>query len=213
MAMNLERIRNREEAALLLADRLEKYRGEQGVVLAIPRGGVPVAAPIAKRLSMPLEVTLSKKIGHPSNPEFAIGSVSLASVAVDERAEVPGEYIDAEVKRIRGNLRQKHSLFMGNREHVPLRDRLIVIVDDGIATGKTLMATIELVKKEAPRKIVVAVPVASPSSYDQIDSMVDEVICLLVPPYFQAVGQFYDEFSQVSDELVIKLLQEQENFK
>lgn len=195
----------------MLADRLEKYRGEQGVVLAIPRGGVPVAAPIAKRLGMPLEVTLSKKIGHPSNPEFAIGSVSLESMAVDERAEVPAEYIDAEVERIRENLRQKYSLFMGNLEHVNLKDRIVIVVDDGVATGKTLMATIELVKKEQPRKIVVAVPVASSSAYDKIDSMVDEVVCLLVPAYFQAVGQFYDEFSQISDELVIKLLQEQEN--
>ncbi|RDV13264.1 phosphoribosyltransferase [Pontibacter diazotrophicus] len=207
----MERIRNRKEAALLLADRLEKYRGEQGAVLAIPRGGVPVAAPIAKRLGMPLEVTLSKKIGHPSNSEFAIGSVSLESVTVDERAEVPAEYIEAEVERIRENLRQKYSLFMGDREHVTLKDRLVIIVDDGVATGKTLMATIELVKKEQPRKIVVAVPVASSSAYDKIDSMVDEVICLLVPPYFQAVGQFYEEFSQISDELVIKLLQEQES--
>lgn len=208
----MERIRDRKEAALLLADRLEKYRGEQGAVLAIPRGGVPVAAPIAKRLGMPLEVTLSKKIGHPSNPEFAIGSVSLASVAVDERADVPTEYIEAEVERIRENLRQKYSLYMGDRKHVHLKDQLVIIVDDGVATGKTMMATIELVKKEQPRKIVVAVPVASSSAYDEIDSMVDEVVCLLVPPYFQAVGQFYDEFSQISDELVIKLLQEQENF-
>lgn len=207
----MERIRNRKEAALMLADRLEKYRGEQGVVLAIPRGGVPVAAPIAKRLGMPLEVTLSKKIGHPSNSEFAIGSVSLASITVDERAEVPAEYIAAEVERIRENLRQKYSLFMGNREHVNLKDRLVIIVDDGVATGKTLMATIELVRKEQPRKIVVAVPVASAAAYDEIDSMVDEVVCLLVPPYFQAVGQFYEEFSQISDELVVKLLQEHEN--
>ena len=208
----MERIRNRKEAARLLADRLEKYRGEQGVVLAIPRGGVPVAAPIAKQLGMPLEVTLSKKIGHPSNPEFAIGSVSLGSVTVDERADVPREYVESEVSRIRESLRHKYHLFMGNREHVPLKDQLVIVVDDGVATGKTLLATIDLIKKEAPRKIVVAVPVASPTAYDRIDSMVDEVVCLLVPPYFQAVGQFYDEFSQVSDELVIKLLKEQENF-
>ena len=208
----MERIRNRKEGANLLADRLEKYRGEQGVVLAIPRGGVPVAAPIAKQLGMPLEVTLSKKIGHPSNPEFAIGSVSLGGVTVDERADVPREYIESEVSRIRESLRHKYRLFMGNREHVPLKDQLAIVVDDGVATGKTLLATIELIKKEAPRKIVVAVPVASPTAYDRIDSMVDEVVCLLVPPYFQAVGQFYDEFSQVSDELVIKLLKEQENF-
>ena len=208
----MERMRNRKEAALLLAERLDSYKGEQGVVLAIPRGGVPVAAPIAKRLGMPLEVILSKKIGHPANPEFAIGSVSLGSVTVDERAEVPVEYVEEEVKRIRENLRQKYSLFMGNRQRIPLKGKLAIIVDDGIATGKTLMATIELVKKEAPRQIIVAVPVASSAAYDRIYSLVNEVVCLLVPPYFQAVGQFYDEFPQVSDELVIKLLQEQEGW-
>ena len=207
--MNYNLIQNRKAAARLLAERLEKYRGERGVVLAIPRGGVPVAAPIAQYLGMPLEVTLSKKIGHPANPEFAIGSVSLDSVQVDERADVPQEYIAAEVNRIREGLRQKYSLYMGNRKHVHLRDLVVILVDDGIATGKTLLATIELVKKELPRKIVVAVPVASPSAYDTISSLVDEVVCLLVPVSFQAVGQFYEEFSQVSDELVIKLLQEQ----
>lgn len=207
MSYNL--IRNRETAARLLAERLEKYRGQQGVVLAIPRGGVPVAAPIARHLGMPLEVTLSKKIGHPANPEFAIGSVSLDSVQVDARADVPPAYIAAEVERIREGLRQKYSLYMGNRVHVPLQDRVAILVDDGIATGKTLLATIDLVKKEQPRKIVVAVPVASPSAYETVSSLVDEVVCLLVPISFQAVGQFYEEFSQVSDEQVIELLQEQ----
>ena len=208
MSYNL--IRNRGTAARLLAERLEKYRGERGVVLAIPRGGVPVAAPIARYLGMPLEVTLSKKIGHPANPEFAIGSVSLDTMQVDERADVPQAYIAAEVARIREGLRQKYSLYMGNRKHVPLRDRVVILVDDGVATGKTLLSTIELVKKEQPRKIVVAVPVAPPSAYDTVSSLVDEVVCLLVPIGFQAVGQFYEEFSQVSDEQVIELLQEQE---
>ena len=208
MSYNL--IRNRGTAARLLAERLEKYRGERGVVLAIPRGGVPVAAPIARYLGMPLEVTLSKKIGHPANPEFAIGSVSLDTMQVDERADVPQAYIAAEVARIREGLRQKYSLYMGNRKHVPLRDQVVILVDDGVATGKTLLSTIELVKKEQPRKIVVAVPVAPPTAYDTVSSLVDEVVCLLVPIGFQAVGQFYEEFSQVSDEQVIELLQEQE---
>jgi predicted phosphoribosyltransferase len=206
----METIRNRKEAALMLADRLEKYRGERGVVLAIPRGGVPVAAPIAKRLGMPLEVILSKKIGHPSNSEFAIGAVSLGSVQVDERQEVPQEYVEAEVKRIREKLRQNYQLYMGDREHVDMKNRVVILVDDGVATGKTLISTIELLKKEQPRRIVVAVPVASPTALARIEGMVDEVVCLLAPPYFQAVGQFYQEFYQTSDELVIQLLQEQD---
>ena len=206
----MEKIQNREQAALMLAERLEKYRGQQGVVLAIPRGGVPVAAPIAKKLGMPLEVTLSKKIGHPFNKEFAIGSVSQDSIIVDDRIDVSQEYIDSEVERIRENLRQKYKLFMGDRKHVPLKDKVVIIVDDGIATGKTLEATVELVKKEKPGKIVIAVPVAPFSAIDHFRALVDEVICLLVPPFFQAVGQFYEEFTQTSDEEVIQLLKEQD---
>jgi putative phosphoribosyl transferase len=205
----MEYIRNREEAAEMLADRLEKYKGRKGVVLAIPRGGVPVAAPIAERLGMPLEVVVSKKIGHPSNPEFAIGAVSLEDVEVDERMDVPHEYIRAEVARIRESLQKKYKLFMGNRQPVELKDRIVIIVDDGIATGKTLLSTVELVKKKQPAKIVVAVPVAPQAAIERFKGIVDEVICLLVPPFFQAVGQFYQEFTQTSDEEVIELLQQQ----
>ncbi|MBC5993718.1 phosphoribosyltransferase [Pontibacter cellulosilyticus] len=202
-------IHNRESAARELAQRLQKYKGEQGVVLAIPRGGVPVAAPIAKSLGMPLEVTLTKKIGHPANPEFAIGAVSLKSIAVDERAEVPHEYVEREVQRIRESLKQKYKLFLGDREHIALKDKVVIIVDDGIATGKTLEATVKLVKQESPEKIVIAVPVAPAEAIARFESMVDEVVCLLVPPFFQAVGQFYEEFYQTSDEEVIQLMQDQ----
>jgi len=207
----MEYIRNREEAALILADRLEKYQGQKGVVLAIPRGGVPIGAPIAKRLGMPLEVTVSKKIGHPANPEFAIGAVSLDDVEVDDRIDVPQEYIRREVERIRQGLHKKYRLFMGNRHPVELKDRVVIIVDDGIATGKTLLSTVNMVKKQQPRKIIVAVPVAPLSAVEKFRSIVDEVVCLLIPPFFQAVGQFYREFMQVSDEEVIALLQEQDN--
>ncbi|MCX2739475.1 phosphoribosyltransferase [Pontibacter anaerobius] len=206
----MDMIRNRAEAAELLAERLQKYKGEQGVVLAIPRGGVPVAAPIAKKLGMPLEVTVSKKIGHPLNPEFAIGAVSMDSVSYDKRADVPENYIEAEVQRIRQGMQQKYKRFMGNRQHIPFKDRVVIIVDDGIATGKTLEATVNLVKKEHPRKIVVAVPVAPPEAADRFSGMVDDFVCLLTPPFFQAVGQFYEEFTQTSDEEVIQLLQDQD---
>ncbi|WP_276498925.1 phosphoribosyltransferase [Pontibacter litorisediminis] len=206
----MDMIRNREEAAVLLADRLQQYKGEQGVVLAIPRGGVPVAAPIAKKLGMPLEVTVSKKIGHPMNPEFAIGAVSMDSYTYDQRPDVPQGYVEAEVRRIRESLRQKYQLFMGNRQHIPFKNRVVIIVDDGIATGKTLEATVQLVKKEQPRKVVVAVPVAPPAAADRFAGMVDEFVCLLTPPFFQAVGQFYEQFTQTSDQEVIHLLQEQD---
>lgn len=192
-----------------MADRLEHYKGEKGVVLAIPRGGVPVAAPIATRLNMPLDVIVSKKIGHPANPEFAIGAVSLEDVEVDNRSDVPVEYIQAQVERIKESLRQKYKLFMGNRQPVDLHDRIVIIVDDGIATGKTLLSTVHMARHKQPRKIIVAVPVAPKAAIKQFEAIVDEVVCLLVPPMFQAVGQFYEEFEQVSDEEVIRLLREQ----
>lgn len=202
-------IPNRQVAAELLADRLEYYRGQKGVVLAIPRGGVPVAAPIARRLGMPLDVIVSKKIGHPANPEFAIGAVSLEDVEVDKRTDVPAEYIQAEVERIKTSLRQKYRLFMGNRQPVDLHDRIVIIVDDGIATGKTLLSTVNMARHKQPRKIIIAVPVAPRAAIKQFEAIVDEVVCLLVPPMFQAVGQFYQEFEQVSDEEVIRLLRQQ----
>ncbi|WP_242916186.1 phosphoribosyltransferase [Pontibacter liquoris] len=205
----MEMLQNRQEAAELLADRLARYKGENGVVLAIPRGGVPIGAVIARALAMPLDIALSKKIGHPANPEFAIGAVSLETLTVDERAEVPRQYIDAEVKRVRESLQQKYKLFMGNRQHQSLQDKVVIIADDGIATGKTLLTTVELVKNQHPRKVIIAVPVAPFSAIDKFRKLVDEVVCLLVPPFFQAVGQFYREFDQVSDEEVIALLQEQ----
>lgn len=202
-------IRNREEAAEMLADRLERYKGQKGVVLAIPRGGVPVGAPIAKRLGMPLEVIVSKKIGHPANPEFAIGAVSLEDVEVDDRPDVSEEYIRTEAARLQESLRRKYKLFMGDRQPVDLRNRIVIIVDDGIATGKTLLSTVEMVRKKQPREIIVAVPVAPFSAIERFKAIVDEVVCLLVPPFFQAVGQFYQEFTQVSDDEVFRLLQHQ----
>ncbi|WP_347159739.1 phosphoribosyltransferase [Pontibacter chitinilyticus] len=204
----MEMLQNRQEAAELLAERLAKYSGQKGVVLAIPRGGVPVAAPIAKALHMPLDIALSKKIGHPANKEFAIGAVSLETVTLDEQVNVPPEYLEAEIKRVREGLQQKYKLFMGDRQHLELKDQVVIVVDDGIATGKTLMATIELVKKQLPRKVVVAVPVSPFAVIDTLLGMVDEVVCLLIPPFFQSVGQFYREFGQVSDEKVMQLLQE-----
>ncbi|MEJ8756340.1 phosphoribosyltransferase family protein [Pontibacter sp. H259] len=200
-------IRNRHEAGELLADQLVKYKDREGVVLAIPRGGVPVAVPIAERLKMPLEVALIKKIGHPANPEYAIGAASLQSISIDSTISVPQDYITAETERVRQNLREKYKRFMGDRKPVSLQNKVVIIVDDGIATGKTLLATIDMVKQQAPAAKVVAVPVAPVSAIHKIKELVEEVVCLLTPHDFQAVGQFYEEFGQTSDEEVVTLLQ------
>ena len=199
-------IRNRQDAAERLTERLQKYKGEDGIVLAIPRGGVPIGAYIAKELGFPVEVILSKKIGHPHNPEFAIGAVSMDSVEVNESLPVPHEYIEEETRKIQEELKRRYQLFMGNHKPTDLHNKLVILVDDGIATGHTLMSTVLMVKKQNPKKLVVAVPVAPPAAIDEFEPMVDELICLMAPPGFFAVAQFYIEFQQVSDEEVIQAL-------
>ncbi|MBK0401679.1 phosphoribosyltransferase [Adhaeribacter sp. BT258] len=199
-------IRNRQDGAKRLTERLRKYQGEDGIVLAIPRGGVPIGAYIAKELGFPVEVILSKKIGHPRNPEFAIGAVSMDSVEVNESLAVPREYIEKETQKIQEELKRRYQLFMASHKPTDLHNKLVILVDDGIATGHTLMSTILMVKKQKPKKLVVAVPVAPPSAIKEFEPLVDELICLLAPPGFYAVGQFYEEFQQVSDEEVISAL-------
>lgn len=199
--------KDRNDAAKRLADKLKKYKNEDGVILAIPRGGVPIGYYIAEDLDLPLEIVLSKKIGHPNNSEFAIGSVSLQGVVIDESVTgIPKDYIERESNRILEVLEEKFKLFMGDCKLTDLKNRTVIIVDDGVATGNTIMATINAVKKSYPKKIIVAVPVSPIESARKLSVMVDEFICLQIPKVFFGVGQFYDDFSQVSDEEVMEYL-------
>ena len=202
--------KDREEAGNLLADKLLNYSNKKNTIIcAIPRGGVPVGYQICKKLNLPLEIVLSKKIGHPFNKEYAIGAVTLDSYTLSEA--VPGisnKYIEKEIKRIRGILKQRQQLFYGTKKPSNLKNKTVIIVDDGVATGNTLIASIELIKLAAPLKIIVALPVAPPSALKKIKALpaVDVIICLLEPINFQAVGQFFEVFSQVDDAQVIDLL-------
>ena len=199
---------NRQDAAQRLAQRLEKYRGKDGIVLAIPRGGVPVGYVIARQLGFPLEVVLSKKIGHPNNSEYAIGSVSLDGVAVDERAAsgISAAYIEQQASHIQARLRESYQLFMDGRQPTSLNGKTVIVVDDGIATGNTMASTVQAIRKSQPARLIVAVPVAPPHAQRMLSPQVDEFVCLLLPHEFAAVGQFYVDFDQVSDEEVIRLL-------
>jgi predicted phosphoribosyltransferase len=202
------RLANREQAAQLLAQRLLHLRGQNGVVLAVPRGGVPIGAVLANALIWPLELALSKKIGHPANAEFAIGAVSEDSFILAPDIELPADYIDEQVAYLQQQLRARRRHFMGSKPPLPLTGRTILITDDGVATGHTLLATLALVQRQQPARVVVAVPVAAPEALRRIQAQADEVVCLLVPAGFHAVGQFYDDFSETTDAEVERLVQQ-----
>ncbi|MCK5400334.1 MAG: phosphoribosyltransferase [Flavobacteriaceae bacterium] len=202
----------REEAGNLLAVKLIDYsNNKDAVIVAIPRGGVPLGYVIAKKLNLPLEIVLSKKIGHPFHKEFAIGAVTSESIALSEAANgISAEYIEKETERIRDLLKQRHNWYYDNKEPLKLNDKVVIIVDDGVATGNTLISSIKLIQQEQPSQIIVALPVAPPSALKKIKELpsVNDTICLLTPKNFQAVGQFYNDFKQVNDEEVIQLLKE-----
>ena len=203
---------NREEAGYLLADELQDYKDNlDAVIVTIPRGGVPVGAILAKELNLPLELVLSKKIGHPFHKEFAIGAVTIQDIKLSaEAADAPKVYIKKETKRIREILKKRYKAYYGGRVPLSLTDKIVIIVDDGVATGNTLISSIELIKLQGPRIIIVALPVAPFSTLQEIKSIPDikNTICLLAPADFYSVGQFYEDFSPVSDAEVVELLKE-----
>ena len=199
---------DRYDAAMQLAPLLEKYKKEKGVILAVPRGGVPIGYYLAKYLDFPLDLLMTKKLGHPGNEEFAIGAVSLEGSIVEETTGVQEQYIREETRRISEQLKERYIKFMGNKEPVDIKGKIIIVVDDGVATGRTILSTIKILRNKEPRKIVVAVPVASEEAADRIREVVDDFICLHTPYPFYGVGRFYADFTQVEDEDVLLLLNE-----
>ena len=204
---------DRIEAGILLAAKLKKYKDEPGIVLAVPRGGVPVAYAVAIELDFPVEVVLTKKIGHPMNKEYAIGAASLTDYFVEPHENVSEAYIQQELIRIRKRLGEMYARFMGEEKPANLEGKTVIIVDDGIATGNTILSTIQVLRKSNPGKIIIAVPVAAQSAVDKISRVADEVITVITPHIFQGVGAFYKDFSQVSDEEVIFYLNRLREFK
>lgn len=205
--------RDRLEAGLLLAAKLKKYKNDPGIVLAVPRGGMPVAYAVARELGFPVEVILTKKIGHPMNKEYAIGAASLTDHFVVPHEGVTEEYIEQELQRIRGRLKDMHTRFMGDKEPEKLEGKTVIVIDDGIATGNTLLGTVNVLRKSNPGKIVIGVPVASESAVQKLEKEVDEVVSVLIPEDFYRVGAFYEDFEQVSDEEVLFYLDKLKELK
>jgi predicted phosphoribosyltransferase len=201
--------KDRYDAAMGLALKLEKYKGKDGIVLAIPRGGVPIGYVISRELGFPLEIALSKKIGHPTNKEYAIGSISLDGIFINKDVTNVSEgYIQKEANRILKDLKTKFKYYMGDREPTNLNNKTVILVDDGIATGSTIIATVNSIRKMNPKEIIIAAPVTSPTVVGKLRGISNAVIFLLIPENFKGVGQFYHDFTQVKDEEVIRLLKE-----
>jgi predicted phosphoribosyltransferase len=203
---------NRAEAGRQLADKLERYSGREDViVLGLQRGGVPVAYEVAKRMRAPLDVFIVRKLGVPGFEELAAGAIASGGVRVlneDVVRAIPyaTEAIEAVTARETAELQRREQIYREGRLAPELRDKVVILVDDGLATGATMRAAVKALRERGAAKIVVAVPVGPPDTCDEISQQADEAVCLSTPPFFQAVGQYYEDFSQTSDEDVRELL-------
>ncbi len=203
---------DRREAGKLLARSLERFAGRADiVVLALPRGGVPVGLEVAEALGAPLDVFIVRKLGVPGHEEYAMGAVASGGVIVlNEEATrslgIPASMIEAVAAREQREIARRDRLYRGTRPPLDVRDKTIIIVDDGLATGSTMRAAVEALRNRSPKRIVVAVPVGAASTCRQLREIADEVICPSTPEPFDAVGLWYANFEQTSDAEVRDLL-------
>ncbi len=204
--------KDRKEAGSLVAEKLMRYAGREDViVLALPRGGVVNGLEIAKRLKCPLDILIVRKIGFPGQPELAIGAVAeTGAVVLNEEiismGGISDEYIKQEAEKQKEEIKRRRELYREGKGLPSLEGKTVILVDDGVATGATMKAAISALKEEKLKKLVVGLPVASVEARESIGGMVDEMVCLQSPPGFMAVGGYYENFTQVTDEEVVDML-------
>jgi predicted phosphoribosyltransferase len=206
----MNRFRDRAEAGRILADELARDRTLDGaLVLALPRGGVPVAAEVAEALDAPLDVMIVRKLGFPGQPELAMGAIASGGAVILNPAIaelVPEDEEQAIVDLELDEVTRREAVYRRGRPPPSLGGRTVILVDDGLATGATMRAAVAAARAERPKQIVVAVPVAPPSTIHVLRREAERIVCPMVPPYFAAIGLWYEDFHQVSDEEVIGLL-------
>lgn len=204
---------NRSDAGQRLANLLTPYEGKNVVVYGLPRGGVVTASEIARHLRAPLDVIITRKIGHPNSPEYAIGAVAANGHRVFNSTEVSlidPAYIKDEIKRQKEEAKRRRTLYLNKKKPISARGKIAIIVDDGVATGLTMRAAIKEIRHQKPQKIIVAVPVVAADIADTIRSEADALVALEIAEFFQgAVGAYYEEFSQVEDDEVVELLEKE----
>jgi putative phosphoribosyl transferase len=205
---------DRREAGRVLARMLHDYAGRKDViVLALPRGGVPVAFEVAKAIGVPLDVFLVRKLGSPGHRELAMGAIASGGVRVLNEDVVKWlgitpDQIDAAAREEQRELERREAAYRGGRSRPSLTDRVVILVDDGLATGSTMRAAAQAVKQQKPARVIIAVPVGARETCQELNEIADEVVCARVPMPFSAVGQWYLNFDQTSDEEVRTLLDE-----
>jgi putative phosphoribosyl transferase len=206
------RFRDRSEAGRLLAGALEGYKDRSDViVLALPRGGVPVAFEVALALNVPLDLFIVRKLGVPGQEELAMGAIASGGIRtlndrVIQQLNISSDAIDAVAAREEEELKRRERLYRGDKEAPNLSGRVVIVVDDGLATGSTMRAAVAAIRCQNPAKIVVAVPIAASETCKDLRSEADEVICAVTPEQFYAVGMWYEDFGQTSDDEVTNLL-------
>lgn len=203
--------RDRTDAGQQLAQALSRYQDKKGIIYPLPRGGIVLGVEVAKVIHMPMDMIIPRKIGHPFNPEYAICAVTEHGEPVcneQELAQVNQKWFQEQVKNARQEARRRRELYLGKRKPLDVKNKTAILVDDGIATGLTMRAAIQDVRQRKPARIVVAIPISPMDTAAQLRREVDEVVALDTPEfYLGAVGAYYDDFAQVTDEEVITLLQ------
>lgn len=206
------RFKNREHAGKLLAKELDKYANDPSViVLALPRGGVPVGFFIAEALHVELDILIVRKLGLPGRREVAMGAISsndsrILSQDIISAYDISDKEIEAVSKEEFQELQRRERVYRGNKPSFQLKDRKVILVDDGLATGATMLAALQTVRQQNPASIIIAVPVGAPDACSMLRSKVDSVVCVEMPEWFNAVGQWYDDFRQTNDQEVMQLL-------
>jgi putative phosphoribosyl transferase len=200
---------DRTDAGRRLARALISYKGQPVVVFALPRGGVVLGVEVARALESPLDLIVVRKIGHPQSPEYAIGAITEDGDVVlnpDEASMLDRSWIMGSAEAELREAHRRRAVFLRDGDRIPADGKIAIIVDDGLATGLTMEASIRQLRKQHPQKVIVAVPVAAKETVDRLRPKVDDMVVLYIPPMLGAVGAFYEDFSQVSDEDVIALL-------
>lgn len=201
---------SREQAAELLAQELIRYKGQHALVLAIPRGAVPMGSVVASLLDGELDIVLTHKLCAPMDPEYAIGSVDESGWVYISPAAASGginpAYLEQEKERQLDSLKHRRARLKPGQKPAAIKGRIVIIIDDGLATGATMIAALHAIRAQEPAKLICAIPVAPADTLDKVSQLADEMICLQVPHNFRSVGQFYRHFPQVEEDEVIRLL-------